>query len=69
MHMLPWYIQVCMVLVLPFVQVSLLFAKLGNLIVECAKCYGFHVLLMKLIEIVEIAQERKLGKIWSLIMP
>jgi hypothetical protein len=52
-----------MVLVLPFVQVSLLFAKLGNLIVECAKCYGFHVLLMKLIEIVEIAQERKLGKI------
>jgi hypothetical protein len=26
-------------------------------------------LLMKLIEIVEIAQERKLGKIWSLIMP
>jgi hypothetical protein len=52
-----------MVFVLPFVQVSLLFAELGNLIVECAKCYGFHVLLTKLIEKTKIAQERKLGKI------
>jgi hypothetical protein len=35
-----------MVFVLHFVQVPLSI-KLGNLIVECAKCYGLHVLLAK----------------------
>jgi len=52
-----------MVFVLPFAQILLLSAKLGNLIVECAKCYGFHVLLMKLKEKAKLAQERKLGTI------
>ncbi len=51
--MLLLYIQVCMVFVSSFVQVFLLFAELGNLIVECAKCYGLHVLLTKLREKME----------------
>jgi len=53
---------------LPFVQVLLLFAKVGNSIVEYAKCYRFHVLLTKLKEKAKIVQERKIGTIWSLIV-
>jgi hypothetical protein len=62
------HFQVYMVFVLPFVQILLLSTKLGNLIVECVKCYGFHVLLTKLKKKTKIVQERKLGTIWSLIV-
>jgi hypothetical protein len=51
-----------MVFVLHFVQVPLSI-ELGNLIVECAKCYGLHVLLTKSRKKAKITQERKLGAI------